>query len=127
MGSPNTFGLAATEAAYRHGEPWLEELLDYLQDNVRLIMQFAAGKIPGLRVIQPQGTYLVWLDFRECGIDPARLGVFVREDAKVGLEAGKMFGCREDGFERMNIACPRSLLEEGLTRLEKAVKRARRI
>jgi len=127
MGAPNMFGLAATEAAYRHGEPWLEELLDYLQDNVRLIMQFAAERIPGLKVIQPQGTYLVWLDFRECGIDPARLAVFVREDAKVGLEAGKMFGCREDGFERMNIACPRSLLEEGLTRLEKAVQRAGRI
>jgi len=125
MGAPNMFGLAATEAAYRHGEPWLEALLDYLRDNVKFITEFAAAKIPGLRVIQPQGTYLVWLDFRGCGIDPARLGVFVREDAKVGLEAGKMFGCNEDGFERMNTACPRSVLEEGLTRLEKAVERAR--
>jgi len=127
MGAPNMFGLAATEAAYRYGEPWLEELLDYLQGNVKLIMNFAAERIPGIKVIQPQGTYLVWLDFRGCGIDPARLGAFVREDAKVGLEAGKMFGCKEDGFERMNTACPRSILEEGLTRLEKAIKKARRL
>jgi cystathionine beta-lyase len=124
MGAPNMFGLAATEAAYRHGEPWLEALLDYLRDNVKFLTEFAATKIPGLRVIQPQGTYLVWLDFRGCGIDPARLGVFAREDAKVGLEAGKMFGCKEDGFERMNTACPRSILEEGLTRLQKAVQKA---
>lgn len=127
MGAPNMFGLAATEAAYRYGEPWLEELLDYLQGNVKLIMNFAAERIPGLKVIQPHGTYLVWLDFRGCGIDPARLGAFVREDAKVGLEAGKMFGCKEDGFERMNTACPRSILEEGLMRLEKAVKKARHL
>jgi cystathionine beta-lyase len=127
MGAPNMFGLAATEAAYRYGEPWLEELLDYLQGNVKLIMNFAAERIPGIKVIQPQGTYLVWLDFRGCGIDPARLGAFVREDAKVGLEAGKMFGCKEDGFERMNTACPRSILEDGLMRLEKAVKKARRL
>lgn len=123
MGAPNML-LAATEAAYRHGEPWLEALLDYLSDNVKFLKEFAAAKIPGLRVIQPQGTYLVWLDFRGCGINPARLGVFAREDAKVGLEAGKMFGCKEDGFERMNTACPRSILEEGLTRLQKAVERA---
>jgi len=125
MGAPNMFGLAATEAAYHYGEDWLEQLLDYLQGNVALIKRYAKEKIPGLKVIQPQGTYLVWLDFRGCGIPAKRLGGFVREEARVGLEAGRMFGCREDGFERMNTACPRSVLEKGLKRLEKAVKAAR--
>ena len=78
--------------------------------------------IPGLKVIQPQGTYLLWLDFKGCGISHMILGDFVRENAKVGLEAGTMFGCRENGLERMNIACPRSILAEGLTRIEKALR-----
>jgi cystathionine beta-lyase len=120
--SPNMFGVAATEAAYRHGEPWLEQLLKYLEGNIAFLYDYAAKNIPGLKVIQPQGTYLVWLDFRSCGIPPERLDNFAREDAKVGLEPGFIFGCKENGFERMNIACPRATLAEGLLRIEKAVK-----
>ncbi len=120
--SPNLFGLVATEAAYQYGEEWLEQLLDYLQGNVTLVTEYAAERMPGLKVTQPEGTYLLWLDFRNCGISPDRLGKFVREEAKVGLEAGTIFGCKEDGFERMNIACPRSILAEGLRRLEATVK-----
>jgi cystathionine beta-lyase len=122
MSSPNMFGIAATEAAYRYGESWLEQLIDYLQGNIDFLKQFVTQRIPGLRVIQPQGTYLLWLDFRNCGIKPDRLGKFVREDAGVGLEAGAQFGCKEDGFERMNIACPRATLTRALRRIEKAVK-----
>lgn len=122
MSAPNMFGIAATEAAYRYGESWLEQLLDYLQGNMEFFQQFASQRIPGLKVIQPQGTYLLWLDFRNCGIEHSRLGRFVREDAKVGLEGGTQFGCREDGFERMNIACPRATLTRALHRIEKAVK-----
>jgi cystathionine beta-lyase len=120
--SPNIFGIAATEAAYRYGEPWLVELLDYLQENIAFLKEFSATKIPGLNVTEPQGTYLAWLDFRKCGIAPGKLGIFVREDAKVGLEAGTIFGCTEEGFERMNIACPRSILQEALKRIENAIR-----
>ncbi|MCK5641868.1 MAG: aminotransferase class I/II-fold pyridoxal phosphate-dependent enzyme, partial [Gammaproteobacteria bacterium] len=119
--SPNIFGTVATEAAYRYGEPWLEQLLEYLQGNVAFLTKYIAERIPGLKVTQPQATYLLWLDFRDCGIEPARLSEFVRKDAKVGLEAGTIFGCKEVGFERMNIACPRFTLTEGLRRIEKAV------
>ncbi|MDO9333098.1 MAG: MalY/PatB family protein [Dehalococcoidales bacterium] len=122
MSPPSMFGIAATEAAYRYGESWLEQLLNYLQGNMEFFIQFATQRIPGLKVIQPQGTYLLWLDFRNCGIEHSRLGRFVREDAKVGLEGGTQFGCREDGFERMNIACPRAILTKALNRIEKAVK-----
>jgi cystathionine beta-lyase len=121
--SPNIFGIAATEAAYQHGEPWLTALLDYLKKNFALLKEFAAQKIPGLNITELQGTYLAWLDFRDCGIPPDKLGTFVREDAGVGLEAGTIFGCKTEGFERMNIACPRSILEEALTRIESAIRR----
>ncbi|MFH1169216.1 MAG: MalY/PatB family protein [Chloroflexota bacterium] len=121
----NTLGIVATEAAYRHGEEWLEQLLRYLQGNIDFLSGYIAEKIPGLRLIQPQGTYLLWLDFRGCGISPDRLGTFVRQDARVGLEAGTIFGCKEAGFERMNIACPRSTLAAALQRIEQAVNSLR--
>ena len=85
------------------------------------LKEYLIEKIRGVKVVEPQGTYLLWLDFRKCGVNPARLGKFVREDAKVGLLEGALFGCKEDGFERINIACPRSTLAEGLGRLERAV------
>lgn len=122
ISSPNTFGIAATEAAYRYGNDWLVQLLEYLQTSIAFLTDFTGQRIPGLKVIEPQGTYLLWLDFRGCGISPTILGNFVRENAKVGLEAGTMFGCRENGLERINIACPRSILAEGLNRIEKALR-----
>jgi cystathionine beta-lyase len=118
--APNMFGLAATEAAYRYGEPWLLELLDYLEGNIRLVKE-RVSQIDGLKLIQPQGTYLLWLDFRGCGIPQDKLANFVREDAKVGLEMGTVFGTKEPGFERMNIACPRKTLAEALNKIEQAV------
>ena len=124
--SPNIFGIVATEAAYRYGEEWLTQLLKYLEGNIKFLSDFISQRIPGLKVIQPQGTYLLWLDFRDCGIDQAKLGNFVREDARVALEPGFIFGCKENGFERMNIACPRSTLEEGLHRIERAVAQLRK-
>jgi len=121
MSAPNMFGLAATEAAYRYGDEWLDQLIDYLQGNIDYLKEFIKERIPGLNLIQPQGTYLLWLDFRGCGIKPELLGGFIRDVAKVGTEAGMMFGA-DAGFERMNIACPRSLLAEALRRIEAAVK-----
>ncbi len=119
--APNMFGIAATEAAYRHGYPWLKQLIEYLEGNILLVQDYISRNIPGLKLIQPQGTYLLWLDFRGCGIPQDKLANFVRDEAKVGLEAGTIFGSKEIGFERMNIACPRQTLLEGLSRLEKAV------
>ena len=123
--SPNIFGIAGTEAAYRYGDEWLEQLLEYLQGNIAFLEEYIAEKIPGLKLVQPQGTYILWLDFRGCGINPDRLGNFVREDAKVGLQPGTKFGCKEEGFERINIACPRSTLTEGLRRIAQAVEQPR--
>jgi cysteine-S-conjugate beta-lyase len=118
---PNLFGYAALEAAYRYGDEWLDQVLDYLQGNLEFLTGYFAKKIPEIKVIQPQGTYLIWLDCRQLGLDNLALKRFMREKAKVGLDDGFLFGLGGSGFQRMNIACPRSILAEALQRIEKAV------
>lgn len=117
---PNVFALVALEAAYRHGDEWLEQLLGYLQGNLDFLSDYFRKKIPKIKVIRPEGTYLVWLDCRGLGMDPQNLRAFMREKAKVGLDDGYLFGAGGAGFQRINIACPRSTLEEALKRIEKA-------
>ena len=118
---PNLFGYTALEAAYRSGDEWLEQVLDYLQGNLDYMTAYLADRIPWIKIIEPQGTYLIWLDCRELGMDNHTLRSFMREKAKVGLDDGFVFGESGNGFQRMNIACPRSILEEALSRIEKAV------
>lgn len=122
MSSPNIFGLVALEAAYRYGDEWLEQFLEYLQRNLEFLMRYFAERIPDIKVIKPEGTYLVWLDCRGLGMDTTSLRAFMREQARVGLEDGDTFGPSGAGFQRMNIACPQTTLEEGLNRIERAVK-----
>jgi cystathionine beta-lyase len=118
----NIFGLTALEAAYRYGDEWLEQLLDYLQGNLEITSTWFKERIPRIKVIKPQGTYLLWLDCRGLGLDDRELQKFMREQARVGLDDGFMFGEGGSGFQRMNIACPRSILKKALERIEKAVK-----
>jgi cystathionine beta-lyase len=118
---PNIFGIAALEAAYRHGEEWLEELLDYLQGNLDFLTDFVERRMPQIRVVKPQGTYLVWMDFRELGMRGRQLEDFMLNRARLWLDEGYIFGSTGDGFERINIACPRATLTEALSRLSSAV------
>jgi cystathionine beta-lyase len=120
---PNLFGYAAMEAAYRHGDEWLEQILDYLQANLEFMLDYFEQRIPRIKVIKPQGSYLVWLDCRALNMDNEELKLFMREKAKVGFDDGYVFGEGGGGFERINIACPRTILEEALSRIEKAVNR----
>jgi cysteine-S-conjugate beta-lyase len=117
----NLFGLTALEAAYRYGDEWLEQLLKYLQGNLDYLINYFEQNIPEIEVIKPEGTYLVWLDCRKLGLDNAGLRKFMRERAKVGLDDGYLFGSAGVGFQRINIACPRSTLAEALERIENAV------
>lgn len=117
---PNLFGYTALEAAYRSGDNWLEQVLDYLKANLNFLMDYIE-KIPGIRVIEPEGTYLVWLDCRELGMDGQELRSFMLDKAKVGMDDGFLFGDSGEGFMRMNIACPRPILQEALGRIEGAV------
>ncbi len=121
MPNPDVFGLLALEAAYREGDDWLEQVLAYLQGNLDFLLSFVKERIPRMSVVKPEGTYLVWLDCRRLGMDNMKLRAFFREKAKVGLDDGYIFGPAGSGFERMNIACTRCTLEDGLTRIERAV------
>ena len=118
---PNLFGYTALEAAYRYGDEWLDQVLDYLQGNLEYLLEYFAKKIPKVKVIPPQGTYLIWLDFTALGMDDLALRQWMREKARVGLDDGFLFGKGGSGFQRMNIACPRYILTEALTRIEMTV------
>jgi cystathionine beta-lyase len=118
--SPNIFAMEATEAAYNYGEQWLDELLDYLKVNLDLLTEYLTEKIPAMKVIKPEGTYLVWVDCREMGMSPKELNKFFLKTAKVWFNEGNIFGSSGEGFVRINIACQRSILKEGLERLIKA-------
>jgi cysteine-S-conjugate beta-lyase len=118
---PSIFGLKGVEAAYRHGEDWLEQLMAYLEGNLDYLIDYFEANIPQVKVIRPQGTYLVWLDFRDLGMETKALQRFLHQQAKIGLNSGHTFGQGGEGFQRMNIACPRKILAEGLTRLAQAV------
>ena len=118
---PNIFGLAAMEAAYRYGDEWLEQLIEYLQGNLKFALEYFARNIPRITTIKPQATYLLWLDCRSLGLDNMKLRNFMREKARIGLDDGFLFGTGGSGFQRMNIACPRRTLEEALHRIKRAV------
>jgi cystathionine beta-lyase len=124
MGMSNIFGIAALTAAYQYGEDWLEQLIDYLQGNLDFLVQFLAERIPRIRVIKPEGTFLVWLDCRDLGLNPQELKEFLIYKAKVGLNDGRGFGPGGEGFQRINIACPRQILQKALIRIERAVQRS---
>ncbi|WP_366923646.1 pyridoxal phosphate-dependent aminotransferase [Metallumcola ferriviriculae] len=117
----NVFGMLATEMAYTEGEEYLEQLIDYLSDNLNYLTDFIKQNIPGIKVIKPEGTYLVWLDCRELGMDRHQLDSFFINEAKVALNSGYGFGLAGAGFMRINIACPKPILQEGLTRIKNAV------
>ncbi len=118
---PNLFGFTAMEAAYRYGDEWLEQVLGYLQGNLDYLLDYFKKNIPKIKVVRPEGTYLVWLDCRALGMDNMTLRNFMREKAKVGFDDGFLFGPGGAGFERINIACPRAILDEGLRRIASAV------
>jgi cystathionine beta-lyase len=120
LGMGNIFGSVALEAAYTHGDEWLEQMLVYLWDNFRLLDDFFKSRLPKVRVMKPEATYLVWLDFTAYGMNDTKLLKFVVEQAGVGLNNGGKFGTGGDGWLRINIGCPRSILKEALESLGKA-------
>ncbi len=117
-----TFGVVALKAAYEQGEPWLEQILDYLQGNLEYLESYVAANIPQIDVVHPEGTYLIWLDCRRLGLDKEALKKLMQEKARVYLDEGYIFGAEGEGFERINIACPRSILAEALQRIKQAIE-----
>lgn len=123
----NTAGLVACQAAYRGGRPWLEELKRYLAGNLDFIRSFLNERLPQVRLVEPQGTYLLWLDFRGLGLSSDKLEDLILNRAKLWLDRGDLFGEEGKGFERINIACPRASLEAALLRLEGAISQSQPI
>jgi len=117
----NIFGNVALEAAYNYGEEWLDELLDYLIGNIQLIDDYINTRIPGIRLIKPEGTYLAWLDCRELPVENGRINRFMVEKAGVGMNEGSTFGENGKGFQRLNFGCPRKTLKTALEKIEQAV------
>ncbi|WMJ16740.1 MalY/PatB family protein [Geobacillus proteiniphilus] len=118
----NAFAIVGAEAAYRHGGPWLDALLDYLRQNIDMTAAYLAEHLPPLRPIRPQATYLVWIDCRGLGLSEGELKKRLLEKGKLAVEFGSKFGQEGVGFIRLNIACPRPTLEEGLRRLATALR-----
>jgi cystathionine beta-lyase len=121
MSVGNPFSLAAFEAAYRAGAPWLTALLVYLRETRDEAARFLAEQLPQIRLVAPEATYLLWLDCRALGMNDAELKRFMTRDAKLGLSPGAQFGAQGAGFMRMNIAAPRHQVMAALQRLRDAV------
>jgi cystathionine beta-lyase len=121
VGAGNIFGFVAMEAAYRHGGEWLGQLMKYLEGNVLFLEEFIRLHIPQIRVIRPQATYMVWLDCTQLKLSPSALKEFMITRAGLGLSDGPLFGKEGEGFQRINIGCPRSVLHEALLRLQAAI------
>ncbi len=117
----NVFGITAFEAAYTHGEPWLTALLEYLENNRDRALDFIARELPRLTAIKPESTFLMWINFEKLGMKQDKLNEFIIKKARLGLNDGAAFGEAGNGFMRLNFACPRAVLDEGLSRLKNAV------
>lgn len=118
----NSLGLVACQSAYKNGEEWLHELREYLYGNLSFVRDYLKENIPQIKLVEPQGTYLVWLDCSGLGLTYKELEHLVIDKAKLWLDGGVIFGKASALFERINIACPRSILKQALDQLSLAIK-----
>ncbi|OIQ89753.1 cystathionine beta-lyase PatB [mine drainage metagenome] len=121
MSAANPFSMVAFEAAYREGEAWLDGLLAYLSGTRDEVAAYLASELPQIRLIRPEGTYLLWLDCRGLGMDDRQLHSFMIEQARVGLSPGTAFGAGGQGFMRLNIGAPRKVVMTALRQMRQAL------
>ncbi|MDP4098008.1 PatB family C-S lyase [Paenibacillus sp. P96] len=122
LGAATPLGLAAAEAAYREGAEWLDALLVHVRGNMDYVRDFCQQHLPEVKAWRPEGTYLLWMDFRALGLEGKELSTFLIAEAKLGLNNGDSFGTDGNGFMRMNLGCTRATVEEAMRRLEAAVR-----
>lgn len=122
----NVLGLIAAKAAYEHGEEWYEKMHEYVAGNIVYTEQFIEERIPEIKLVENEGTYLLWIDFRGLHLSEDELEDLIIHKAKLWLDSGRIFGKAGKGFQRINVACPRKTLTEALTRVEQAVKELRK-
>lgn len=117
--SGNIFGHVTLKAAYRHGAPWLDEMLRYLENNIHFVADYIRDNLPGVSLFLPECSFLLWLDFRGTGLSHEEVGRRLLERAQLGLNNGTEFGPEGEGFFRMNIGCPLSVVKEGMERISR--------
>lgn len=117
----NVMGMVACEAAYKDGGEWYEAMLKYVEGNIAFTKEYVEKNIPGVTMAEHEGTYLVWLDFGQLGMSGEELEEMIVHKARLWLDSGTMFGESGAGFQRVNVACPRKILEEALERIKMAV------
>lgn len=119
----NIMGLVACQSAYEKGQNWLNELKKYLEENIKLVDSFLKERLPKIKLVYPEGTYLLWVDFRELNIEDNLIDEILLKEAKLWLDSGAMFGELGIGFYRINVALPKAKLSKALTDLESAFKK----
>lgn len=119
---PNVLGITACQAAYLDGEEWYRAMLGYVGANIEFVRRFVEERLPGVTMTEHEGTYLVWLDFRGTGLDTEELEELIIHRAGLWLDSGKIFGESGRGFQRINAACPRAVLEEALERIARELR-----
>lgn len=117
----NTFGVEACKAAYTAGSEWYEAIKKYLRENLVFVRNYLRENLPDIKLIEPEGTYLLWLDFRALHLNSDELEDLIVNKAKLWLDSGAIFGETGEGFERINIATQREVLNEGLNKLKLAI------
>ena len=118
----NVMGLTACQAAYSQGEDWLRQVKIYIAENLEYVKTFLRDNLPQVKLVEPEGTYLLWLDFRELNLTEEELEDLIINKAKLWLDGGTMFGTEGVGFQRINIACPQKILIQAFTQLKEALK-----
>lgn len=115
----SALGLVATQAAYLHGDEWYENMIAYVKENISYVKQYVGENLPGVTVVDGEGTYLVWLNFNGTGIGPEELDRRIIYEAKLWLDSGRIFGATGAGFQRINVAAPRQIITECLERIRR--------
>ena len=118
----STLGLTACEAAYRDGGQWYEAMMEYVRGNIEYVKKFTEENLPGVKMTEHEGTYLVWLDFNGTGLTVKELDDLIINKARLWLDSGHIFGAVGDGFQRINVACPRSTLQTAMERIAEALR-----
>jgi cystathionine beta-lyase len=125
LGNGNIFGTEASVAAYSEGQEWLDELMDYINGNVEYVQNYLRELIPEITPVQPEATYMIWLDCRQLGMTGKELQDFFVNRAKVGMNEGSTFGPGGEGFMRMNLATTRETVKRAMEQIENAISSIR--